>query len=221
MTAIVLGALVAGALYAWPRLASEAEEHEGPPPETFSATRSQSVTRGAPPRKEPPPPEAPPKPNAHPTVVDRGPLCDRLYEAASARVVQLPSGQLLRKAATGGKGGWVWVNLWAAWCEPCKAEMPLLEAWAERNPARLVLLSIDDDRRQLDRFMAKQGTKLSSEVRWIPEGEPRAALFAALGLTNPALPVQALFDPEGRLRCVREGSITNEDLDEAAHTFLH
>ena len=218
MTVLVLGLLAAGAFYAWPRIAEKVEEQKGPPPETFSATRSQTVTRSATPPKEVR--KEMPDAAAHPTVVDSGPLCDTLYEATAARVVELPSGQLLRKGTAGDKGGWEWVNLWASWCVPCREEMPLLEAWAKERSVRLVLLSIDDDKRQLDRFMAKDGTKLTSEVRWIPEGAPRMALFKALGIDNPALPVQALTDPQGRLRCVREGSIARGDLDEAARVFL-
>ena len=44
------------------------------------------------------------------------------------------------------KGQVVVVNLWATWCEPCRAEMPLLDAFYKKHRAQgLVLLGLDEN----------------------------------------------------------------------------
>lgn len=47
------------------------------------------------------------------------------------------------------------VNLWASWCEPCKAELPSLIELAKAQPNRIKLLAIsqDEDRSKLDEFL--------------------------------------------------------------------
>ncbi len=37
------------------------------------------------------------------------------------------------------------VNIWATWCAPCKAEMPTLDALAEREAGRLSVIAISQD----------------------------------------------------------------------------
>jgi thiol-disulfide isomerase/thioredoxin len=46
------------------------------------------------------------------------------------------------------KGKKVFVNLWATWCPPCRAEMPSIEKLAnktDRSKVEFVLLSLDDN----------------------------------------------------------------------------
>ncbi|MGE5624426.1 MAG: TlpA family protein disulfide reductase [Bacillota bacterium] len=44
------------------------------------------------------------------------------------------------------KGKVVVVNLWATWCEPCRAEMPLLDAFYRKHRDQgLVLLGLDEN----------------------------------------------------------------------------
>lgn len=162
----------------------------------------------------------------------QGPLCDRLLGSREAPRISLPRGARLEAysgqtggalSASKGERGWRWINLWAAWCKPCKAEMPILKAWAKELGARapeVVYLSLDDDERQLARYLSAGGKGYADRVLWVKDEPARARFFKATGLENPpTLPVQLLLDPESRLRCVRVGSLTRADLDAAAKRF--
>ncbi len=139
---------------------------------------------------------------------------------------KLPDGKLETAAAKGaaappatipfGAGKWIWLNLWAAWCVPCKEEMPLLLSWQSELRRRGVLLdlafvSLDDDERELGRFLDAQPENGLRASYWLPE-KGRDAWLGALGLaTPPRLPVQALVSPKGDVACVIDGAVEAGD----------
>jgi len=111
-----------------------------------------------------------------------------------------------------------WVNLWAAWCKPCVAEIPSLIAWTEEGGFELVLVSLDDDEREWKAGAVKLGLTpgKSGHVasRWLPSGKGRAEFLRPMGfLDTPSLPGQALADKDGRLRCFRGGAVEPEEKD--------
>ena len=116
-----------------------------------------------------------------------------------------------------GVGKWVWVNFWAAWCGPCKEEMPRLLGWKDKLAASGVLIdfafvSLDDDERQLQRFIEAQPKNGVRASYWLPEGEGRNGWLAALNVKDPPqLPVQALVAPSGQVACVIEGAVEDRD----------
>ena len=116
-----------------------------------------------------------------------------------------------------GAGKWVWVNLWAAWCVPCREEMPRLLAWQDKLRAAGVLfdlafVSLDDDERQLQRFLEGQTDKGVRATHWLPEGAPRTAFLGPLGLGEmPTLPAHAIIAPSGQLECVIQGAVEDRD----------
>lgn len=152
---------------------------------------------------------------------DTGPLCD-VTHGEDGPVVPVPAGEVLREGPARVAGAWTWVSLWAAWCKPCIEELPLLERFAASQDAgrrvQMLFLSIDDDPRQLERFLATEaGTNVRARVVRLPEGDVRARLYTALGLTDPpTLPVQILLDPAGRVRCLRNGAVSERALALAA-----
>jgi thiol-disulfide isomerase/thioredoxin len=116
-----------------------------------------------------------------------------------------------------GVGKWVWVNLWAAWCGPCKEEMPRILGWQEKLRAAGVLIdvafvSLDDDERETHRFLDAQPATGVRATYWLPEND-RGAWLGALGLKGGAtqLPVQALVAPSGQVACVIEGAVEDGD----------
>jgi len=115
-------------------------------------------------------------------------------------------------------GGYTWVNFWAAWCAPCKEEIPRLfkfqQELVKSSPSfKLSFVSLDDDERQLSGFLAAQSASGLRRTYWLKDGKEREDWLKAAGLdTDPELPFHLLFDPKGKLRCVVKGALEDSDL---------
>lgn len=115
-------------------------------------------------------------------------------------------------------GRYTWLNLWAAWCAPCKEEIPRLLAWqkqlrSEGVPFDIEFLSLDDDPRQLQSFLKSQPPDGLRSTYWLKEGSPRTEWLTAVGVdADPELPGHLLIDPSGKLRCIVKGAVEDEDL---------
>src|ERR1700754_1439857 len=61
------------------------------------------------------------------------------------------------------KGKVVVVDFWATWCEPCKTEIPALEAIARRHPGRVEVIGVsaDDEVDGVSQFARDLGTTFS------------------------------------------------------------
>ena len=120
------------------------------------------------------------------------------------------------------RGGWTWVNFWAAWCAPCKEEMPRLLAWQERlaragTPVQVAFVSLDDDPRQLEQFLAQQPAGGVASSYWLGDGPARAAWLSSFKMKSaPELPEHALVDRAGHVRCFIDGAVEEADYAEIA-----
>ena len=113
------------------------------------------------------------------------------------------------------RGRWTWVNFWAAWCVPCKEELPLLFRWQKslEKDVRFRFISLDDDERQLRDFLTRETADGLTRTYWLPDGGVRQAWLEALKLTSePELPLQLLIDPNGMLRCRVQGAVEPANL---------
>jgi thiol-disulfide isomerase/thioredoxin len=113
------------------------------------------------------------------------------------------------------RGRWTWVNFWAAWCVPCKEELPLLFRWQKALEGKVSFrfVSLDDDERQLMDSLERERADGLKSTYWLPDGALRQAWLAALKLSSePELPLQLLIDPDGRLRCRVQGAVEPGDL---------
>ena len=115
-------------------------------------------------------------------------------------------------------GGYTWVNFWAAWCAPCKEEIPRLfkfqQELVKSSPAfKLSFVSLDDDERQLSGFLSSQPASGLRRSYWLKDGKEREEWLKGAGLdTDPELPFHLLFDAKGKLRCVVKGALEDADL---------
>lgn len=129
------------------------------------------------------------------------------------------SGASLPPALAADSAGFTWVNFWAAWCAPCKEEIPRLVTWpnelAKRgHKLRVAFVSLDDDERQLRQFL--EGGALRSTY-WLKEGKEREEWLKAADVdADPELPVHLLVDRSGRIRCKVQGAVEDADLTELA-----
>lgn len=164
------------------------------------------------------------EPRPAPAAAPRPPLCAAQLSAKPQPFK--PRSLPVQRAAAGGaelpadplkatRGKWTWLNFWAAWCVPCKEELPLLFRWQEELAGRVAFtfVSMDDDERQLREFLDEQPEAGLRQTQWLPDGAVRNAWLDALGLSDePQLPLQVLLDPKGMLRCKVEGAVEAGDL---------
>lgn len=162
-------------------------------------------------------PAAPKKPRS---------LCaGKLVESGKA----LPKKHVSRAAAKGapelpeslavGGGKWTWINFWAAWCAPCKEEIPRLLGFEQKLQAsgafRLSFVSLDDDERQLHDFLDGQPSAGLHASYWLKEGNEREDWLKSAGQNPDApLPFHLLVDPKGKIRCAIQGAVEDADFAE-------
>jgi thiol-disulfide isomerase/thioredoxin len=151
----------------------------------------------------------------------RGPLCPNLVKDGKS----LPKKPVSRASLNDAKladslgasaGQMTWINFWAAWCAPCKEEIPRLVGW-ERELVKsgrrfhLAFVSLDDDERQLRQVL--EGSSALKATYWLKEGKEREDWMKGAGLeVDPELPIHLLVDAHGHIRCKIQGAVDDGDL---------
>ena len=153
---------------------------------------------------------------------DGGGFCEKAYPTTGpeARRFEWPPLQPLPVPevadAPAVMHGWLWVNVWATWCQPCLAEMALLGKWTralddEGRAIRLELLTIDVAE-QTEALKQRLNAGLPGRARWLRSEADFGPFLDLLGVDrHAAIPIHALVDPQGMLRCVRVGAISGQD----------
>jgi thiol-disulfide isomerase/thioredoxin len=109
------------------------------------------------------------------------------------------------------KGKKIFVNLWASWCPPCRAEIPSIEKLygkVDKSKVAFVMVSLDDEFGTAVSFATKN--KLTVPVYFPAEKLP--ALFNV-----EAIPTTFIFDEKGNLLDRIDGG---DDYDAAKYVTL-
>ena len=119
---------------------------------------------------------------------------DRSFAGQALPAAELsdPAGGKLATAELKGKPALV--NLWATWCVPCVAEMPLLDKLAGElgDEVRVVTISQDlEGAKLVPPFFA--GKKFANLPQWLD-----ADMKLPPALKAPGLPLTVLYDAEGK-----------------------
>ncbi len=114
------------------------------------------------------------------------------------------------------RGSVMLVNLWATWCPPCRAEMPVLEAFYRKykNDGFVVLaLNQREARADVEAFIAEQG--LTFPVWLDLRGE------AEMKFNTNALPSSYVADRSGRVRLAWIGEIDAAKLEQYVPPIIY
>jgi peroxiredoxin len=143
-------------------------------------------------------------------------ILDRLTDLSISESIKLnqPAPEFTTTDITGKKfslrelrGKFVLINLWATWCGPCVAELPLftkLRNDFSKDQLEIISISVDNTNDDLEKGIKKYG------LNW-------THVFKDMSLINKyhissAVPLTFLIDKEGRIVFMQVGSLsdTNE-----------
>jgi cytochrome c biogenesis protein CcmG, thiol:disulfide interchange protein DsbE len=143
-------------------------------------------------------------------------------EAGSPLAVNFPAPDLYLENVNGGtesladyRDHVVLVNNWATWCPPCKAEMPVLQAYYEEHADdgfMIIAIEAGDPRDVVSQFA--KDYKLQFQV-WL---DPNSASVRAFG--NGSLPNSYLIDRTGMVRHAWTGQIDRAALEKYVTPLL-
>lgn len=112
------------------------------------------------------------------------------------------------------KGKKVFLNFWASWCPPCRAEMPDIEKlYAETKDSDLVILAVNlgEDKNTVKSFIDKNNYKF----KVLLDSDQNVA--AKYNITS--IPTSFFIDKEGTIVEKRIGAMTYEEMKNYVNTI--
>ena len=122
-----------------------------------------------------------------------------------APAIQLPTLAGGQASLSDYKGRPVVVNFWATWCEPCKQEMPALQAAADAHPD-MVVLGVDnvESAVKVKPFVDQLGVRFPILL------DEDGSVMERYQVTG--LPTSFFIDRSGTLRSLYRGALTEDTL---------
>jgi cytochrome c biogenesis protein CcmG/thiol:disulfide interchange protein DsbE len=136
-------------------------------------------------------------------------------ERLEAPAIELPGLDGGRTSLDDFRGQVVVLNFWASWCDPCRAESPLLQRWHERiRPQGGTVVGIDvrDVSSDAREFVREYGLTYP-QLRDVDEE-------AMAEYDVPGLPETFVLDRQGRIAAVERGPVDERFLREALPPLL-
>lgn len=135
-------------------------------------------------------------------------LC--LFFASSAQAVELSwqatDGAVKSLADYRGKP--VVLHFWAAWCPPCRSEMPGLQAWVKANPdVNVIPVTLDNNINDAVAFLEAKGLSL-------PALQASTAEATRLGVRG--LPTTVVINADGTIVSRKTGAVEWGDAEAVA-----
>ena len=92
------------------------------------------------------------------------------------------------------RGQWLLLNVWASWCEPCKAESPALERFEQQNRDRIAVVGLDT------KDLSEDALKFLREfsIKY-PQLRDASGDYTDGELRTTGVPESFLIDPDGNL----------------------
>ncbi len=107
------------------------------------------------------------------------------------------------------------INAWATWCPPCKAEMPLLQAFYEQyQPQGLTILAVDagEDARTVLAFWERNGITFPVVI------DASLEILARLGISS--FPTSVVVGRDGIVKHLYVGQLSEQQLSQEITRFL-
>ncbi len=98
------------------------------------------------------------------------------------------------------KGKVVYIDFWASWCAPCKASFPYMNGLKRQYPEsdfQIILVNLDQNRKQADRFLSRVQAPVSSIY------DPKGTIAQQYNVAT--MPTSILIDRQGKVRYVHKG----------------
>lgn len=136
--------------------------------------------------------------NENPAVLDAVARLNGEWVDRPAPAFELPDSAGQTHTLSEYRGKVVFLNFWASFCEPCKEEMPSMEALVRQYQEQgfvMVAVSHDPEKADMDGFMNQflPGQRSAMTVLW----DPDASVAQSYG--TELIPETYIIDREGRI----------------------
>jgi len=112
------------------------------------------------------------------------------------------------------KGKYVYIDIWASWCYPCRKEYPVLKAMTERmSDKNIVFVGISCDERDF-RWKAAMGFEKMTGIQWIINDQKFMKAFQV-----GTVPRYILLNKEGVIIDPRMSRPSDEKTEKALNTL--